>query len=90
MSRITALFVRIAVPPVLRQSTLPRGFELQMLAALVAPLQPWCVFLLRAYYDCLNRFCAPCSALVDVTVHLLEKYLQPCCCRNKQLAGLRK
>jgi hypothetical protein len=69
---------------------IPRGFEPRILAALVAPLQPWCVFLLRAYYDCLNRFCAPCSALVDVTVHLLEKYLQPCCCRNKQLAGLRK
>src|SRR5260370_29450025 len=74
----------------LRRSTLPRGFEPRILTALVALLQPWCVFLLQAYRDCLNRSCVPCNALVDVTVHLLQKYLQPCCCRNKQRAGLRK
>ena len=78
------------VPPALRRSTLPRGFEPRILTALVALLQPWCVFLLQAYRDCLNRSCVPCNALVDVTVHLLQKYLQPCCCRNKQRAGLRK
>ena len=78
------------VPPALRRSTLPRGFEPRILVALVAPLQPWCVFLLQVYRDCLNRSCVPCNALVDVTVHLLQKYLQPCCCRNKQRAGLRK
>jgi len=78
------------VPPALGRSTLPRGFEPRILAALVAPLQPWCVFLLQAYRDCLNRSWVPCNALVDVTVHLLQKYLQPCCCRNKQRAGLQK
>jgi hypothetical protein len=77
------------VPPALRRSTLRRGFEPLILAALVAPLQPWCAFLFQAYRDCLNRSCLPCTVLVDVTVHLLKKYLQPCCCRNKQLAGSR-
>src|SRR5215467_179381 len=92
---VPAVLVRVrrstgTVPPALRRSTLRRGFEPLILAALVAPLQPWCAFLFQAYRDCLNCSCLPCTVLVDVTVYLLEKYLQPCCCRNKQRAGPQK
>ena len=61
---------------------LRRGFAQWILVPLVALLWPWCPLQYWANCDCLMCSCVPCTALLDVAVHLLEEGLQPCCCRN--------
>src|SRR6516225_3111852 len=74
---------RAVVPTAVRRwVTLRRGFAQWILVPLVALFWPWCPLQYWANCDCLMCSCVPCTALLDVAVHLLEEGLEPCCCRN--------